>query len=118
VLSESLLRLAAGGHGGYLLGEVGDGDGLIAVRAGAAGADAAGGDAAVGAALLAGQTVLAVRAFVDGALAAGLGSGHGDRAGRRLVAAAEGGLAALVTAVSPAPGGAKGCWQTGQVIVS
>jgi len=27
-------------------------------------------------------------------------------------------LAALVTAVSPAPGGAKGCWQTGQVIVS
>ena len=103
-----MLRLAAGGHGGYLLGEVGDGDGLVAVRAGAAGADAAGEDAAVGAALLAEETLLAVRAFIDGVLAGGLGGGHGDRAGWCLVAAAEGGLAAAVTAVLPAPGGGEG----------
>jgi hypothetical protein len=101
-----VLRLAAAGHDGHLLGQVGDGDGLVAVRAGATGADAAGEGGAVGAALLAEETLPAVRAFVDGVLAARPG-GRDDNGGVVLVAAPERGLAAPVTAVSlpatPAP---------------
>jgi hypothetical protein len=90
-----LLRLAAAGHGDHLLEKVGDGDGLGAVRARAAGADAACEDAAVGAALLAEEALLAFGAFVDGVVAPGPGSGDGDRAGRVVVAAPERGCSPL-----------------------
>ena len=102
-----MLRLAACGHCGHLLGQVGDGDGLAAVRAGASGADAAGEGGAVGAALLAEETLPAVGAFVDGVLAPGPGGGQGDRDWLFLVAAAERGLAAAVIAVALPPGGGE-----------
>jgi hypothetical protein len=57
--------------------------------------------------LLAEETLLAVGAFIDGALAAGPGGRHGELAGLVLVAAPEGGLAAPVTAVLPPPGRAE-----------
>jgi hypothetical protein len=81
-----------------------DGGGLVAVRAVAAGADAAGEGGAVGAALLAEETLPAVRAFIDGVLAPGPGVRHGDRDRLFLVPAAERGLAAAVGAVALPPG--------------
>ena len=102
-----MLRLAAGGHCGYLLDQVCDGDRLVAVRAGSAGADAAAECAAVGAALLAEEALPAAGALVDGVLAAGPG-GRDDNGGRVLVAAPERGLAAPVTAVALSSGRGEG----------
>ena len=78
------------------------------MRARPAGADAEGEGVAVGAVLLADfQPLAAVRAFVDGVLAAGPGGRHGDGAGLVLVAAPERGLAAPVTAVPLPPCGGE-----------
>jgi hypothetical protein len=105
--SRLVLRLSVAGHCGYLLDQVCDGDWFRTMRAWAARADAAGEGGAVGAALLAEQALPAVRAFIDGVLAAGLCGRHGDRAGLVLVAAPERGLAAPVTAVELPPGGSE-----------
>jgi hypothetical protein len=57
--------------------------------------------------LLAEEPLAAGGAFVDGVLAAGPGGRHGHRDRMVLVAAAERGLAALVTAVPLPPGGGE-----------
>lgn len=105
--SRLVLRLAAAGHYGYLLDQVVHGDWLRAVRARPARADATGEGVAVGAALLAEEPLAAVRAFVDGVLAAGPGGRRGHRDRLVLVAAAERGLAAAVCAVSLPPVGGE-----------
>ncbi len=72
VVDEGFRRVFLGGGRLVQLGllEVGDGDGFVAVWAGAAGAEADGQGVAVGAALLAEQPGVAVGAEVDGAVAA------------------------------------------------
>jgi hypothetical protein len=108
-----VLRLAAGGHDGHLLDQVRECDRFSAVRAWAARADAAAEYAAAGAALLAEEALVAAGAFVDGVLTPGPGGRHGDRDWLVLVAAAERGLAAPVTAVALPPGGGEGALADG-----
>ena len=97
-------RVGRGHDGRFVVEQVGDGDGLVAVGAWSADADAAGEGAALLAALFAEEPFTAVGAFVDGDLLAGLGGGDEDGGGRVVVASAERGLAAGCAAV-PLPSG-------------
>jgi len=71
VVDEGFHRVFLGGGRLVQVGllEVGDGDGFVAVRAGAAGAQAGGEGVAVGAALFTEQPGVAAGAEVDGAVA-------------------------------------------------